>query len=60
MQFKDLKCGDMEKCWDCPFHKYFDDFCEYKSKDDTLEEILERIEKKLQRVRDALYMELEE
>lgn len=49
-----------KNCSNCPFHKYFDDFCEYKSKDDTLEELLERVEKKLQRVRDELYMELED
>lgn len=51
MQFKDLRCEDMgndkNDCGDCPFHRYLDDYCEYSSKDDTLEEILERIEKKL-------------
>lgn len=61
MMIKDLRCEDMGKnCGDCPFHRYFDDVCYYKSSDDTLEEVLERVEKKLQRVRDELYMELEE
>lgn len=61
MMVKDLRCEDMgERCSDCPFHKYFDDVCYYESKEDTLEEVLERVEKKLQRVRDELYMELEE